>query len=397
MPYTRRILDLHKVLSHKSMFLFGPRQTGKSSYIKKQLLNSDFTKENNIALFWTLLDGRLRLKLLADIGLLRQEVEVRNLHDCVIVIDEIQKIPELLDEIHFLIEERNIRFLLTGSSARKLKNAGVNLLGGRATERHFHPLCFAEVGTHENYTIPYIFEHGLLPSMFFSDDLDEELSAYINTYLTEEIAAEGAARNIPAFARFLNTAALTNAQIINYTNIANDAQIPVQTVRQWYQILEDTLLGYQIEPFTKTSKRKAITTAKFYFFDIAIARALRNIPAPTADTTEYGEYLEHLICMELKAWIDYTRPRSKLTYWRSTSNFEVDFCIDEELAVEVKSSMNITEKHLKGLRALREENIFKRYIVVCQEEHPRHIDGIEILPWKYFLAELWGDEAKQSY
>ncbi len=392
MSYNVRVLDLRKALAHKSMFLFGPRQTGKSSFIKNQLVNGDFAKENKIELFWTLLDGRLRLKLHADIGLLRQEVEVRNLHDCVIVIDEIQKIPELLDEIHFLIEERNIRFLLTGSSARKLKDTGVNLLGGRASERHFHPFCYAEVGLHENYNIPFIFEHGLLPSMFFSEDLDEDLAAYINTYLTEEIAAEGAARNIPAFARFLNTAALTNSQILNYTNIANDAQIPVQTVRQWYQVLEDTLLGYQVEPFTKTLKRKAIATAKFYFFDIAIARSLRNIPAPAEGTTEYGEYFEQLICMELKAWIDYTRPRSRLTYWRSTSNMEVDFCVDEEIAIEVQSTMNVTEKHLKGLKALREEGIFKRYVVVCQEEHPRHIDGIEILPWKYFLAGLWKEK-----
>ena len=164
---------------------------------------------------------------------------------------------------------------------------------------------------------------------------------------------------------------------------------PVQTVRQWYQVLEDTLLGYQVAPFTKTTKRKAIATAKFYFFDIAIARSLCNIPAPHEGTTEYGEYFEQLVCMELKTWIDYTRPHSKLTYWRSTSNMEVDFCVDEELAIEVKSTMNITEKHLKGLRALREEGIFQRYIIVCQEEHPRLFDGIEILPWKYFFEQLW--------
>ena len=127
----------------------------------------------------------------------------------------------------------------------------------------------------------------------------------------------------------------------------------------------------------------------FYFFDIAIARSLRNIPTPSEGTSEFGEYFEQLVCMELKTWIDYRRPRSRLTYWRSTSNMEVDFCVDEELAVEVKSTINVTEKHLKGLRALREENIFKRYIVVCQEEHPRLVDGIEILPWKYFFSELW--------
>ncbi len=383
MQFIERNLSLMDVLKSKSVFLFGPRQTGKSSFIKNQIAKED------IALFWTLLDGRLRMRILADPGILRQEVELKNLHDCIIVIDEIQKCPELLDEIHFLIEERNIRFLLTGSSARKLKNTGVNLLGGRATQRHFHPFNFVEIGSHENYNLPFIFEHGLLPSMFLSENLEEDLAAYIDSYLTEEIAAEGAARNIPAFARFLTTAALTNSQILNYTNIASDAQVPVQTVRQWYDVLTDTLIGFQIQPFTKTTKRKAITTAKFYFFDIAIARSLRGISVPQEGTAEFGEYFEQLVCMELKTWIDYTRPRSKLTYWRSTSNMEVDFCVDEEIAIEVKSSTNITDKHLKGLRALREENIFKRYVVVCQEEHPRLVDGIEILPWKFFFGQLW--------
>ena len=383
MDYINRNVDLCKILENKSLFLFGPRQTGKSSFIKNQLMNND------IAMFWTLLDGRLRLKVLADPSILRQEVEVRNLRDCIIIIDEIQKCPELLDEVHFLIEERNIRFLLTGSSARKLRNSGVNLLGGRATQRHFHPFNFAEIGNHPNYNLSYIFEHGLLPSMFLSSNIEEDLSAYVDTYLTEEIAAEGFSRNIPNFARFLTVASVSNSQLINYTNIANDSQVPVQTVKQWFQVLEDTLLGYQVESFTNTKKRKAITTSKFYFFDIGIARALRNIPAPKENTTEFGEYFEHLICMELKSWIDYKHPRSKLTYWRSTSNMEVDFCVDEEIAIEVKSSSNVTEKHLKGLKALREEGIFKRYVVVCQEEHPRITDGIEILPWKYFFEELW--------
>ena len=383
MDYINRNVDLCKILENKSLFLFGPRQTGKSSFIKNQLMNTD------VAMFWTLLDGRLRLKVLADPSILRQEVEVRNLRDCIIIIDEIQKCPELLDEVHFLIEERNIRFLLTGSSARKLRSSGVNLLGGRATQRHFHPFNFAEIGNHPNYNLSYIFEHGLLPSMFLSSDIEEDLSAYVDTYLTEEIAAEGFSRNIPNFARFLTVASMSNSQLINYTNIASDSQVPVQTVKQWFQVLEDTLLGYQVESFTNTKKRKAITTSKFYFFDIGIARALRNIPAPKENTTEFGEYFEHLICMELKSWIDYKHPRSKLTYWRSTSNMEVDFCVDEEIAIEVKSSSNVNEKHLKGLKALREEGIFKRYVVVCQEEHPRIIDGIEILPWKYFFDELW--------
>ena len=384
MEYIKRCFDLRSVISRKSMFLFGPRQTGKTSYIKNQLL-----KDVEVGLFWTLLDGRLRMRLESDIGLLRQEVEIRDLHDCLIVIDEIQKCPQLLDEVHFLIEERNIVFLLTGSSARKLKKADVNLLGGRATERHMHPLVFPEIGDRKDYNLHHIFETGLLPSVYLSEDPAEDLAAYTNTYLTEEIAAEGAAKNIPAFSRFLTVAALTNTQILNYTNIANDCKVSSQTVSQWYDILEKTLIGYRLEAYTKTVKRKAFASPKFYFFDIGVARFLKDSPIPNENSTEFGEYLEQLICMDLKAWIDYRSPRSRLTYWRSLSMNEVDFCLDDDLAIEVKVSRNVTENHLKGLRSLREENIFKRFILVCQEEYPRIMDGVEILPWRYFLDQLW--------
>ena len=306
-----------------------------------------------------------------------------------IFIDEIQLCPELLNECHFLIEELNIRFLLTGSSARKLRSYGTNLLGGRAWERHLHPFTFAEVGGDVNYNLPYIFEHGLLPSMFYSSEIEEDLSSYIGTYLTEEISAEGTARNLSAFARFLKTAALTNGQLLNFTNIANDSQVPVQTVKQWYKVLEDTLLGFMVEPFTASKRRKSISTSKFYLFDIAVARVLQNISVPSEGNEEFGEYFEQLVCMELKAWISYRSPRSRLTFWRTTGGTEVDFCIDDELAIEVKSTETVTDRHLKGLKALREEEIFKRYIVVCREEYPRKVDGIEILPWKYFFESLW--------
>ena len=245
--------------------LLGPRQIGKSTLIDQ--VTEDLTIPHTT--YQADAIPGATAEWISDIWESeRMKMATNHESERLLVIDEIQKCPELLDEIHFLIEERNIRFLLTGSSARKLKNTGVNLLGGRATQRRFHPFNFAEIGFHENYNLPFIFEHGLLPSMFLSENLDEDLAAYIDTYLTEEIAAEGAARNIPAFARFLTVASLTNSQILNYTNIANDSNLPVQTVRQWYDVLTDTLLGYQVPPFTKTVKRKAISTAKFYFFDI---------------------------------------------------------------------------------------------------------------------------------
>lgn len=383
--YTNRMLSLAPLLTRKSLFLFGPRQTGKTSYVRNQL-------KEQITFSWNLLDGRLRLQLQSNPSLLREEIEARGITEGVVCIDEIQKWPQLLDEIHTLIEELDIRFLLTGSSLRKLRRAGVDLLGGRALQRNLHPFIYQEVKDNTNgipFSLERLFERGMIPSLYYSQDIEEDLGAYVNTYLTEEIAAEGLVRNLTGFARFLQVAAHTNTQMINYTNIASDSQIPAQTVKLWYQILIDTLLGYELPPFTATRKRKAITTPKFYLFDIGVVRALRNLSVPVEASTEFGEFFEHFICMELKAWIDYTAPRKQLTYWRAAAGQEVNFLVDTDLAIEVKSTRTVTDKHLKGLRALREENLVKRYIMVCREDRLRLHDGFEILPWSYFLDQLW--------
>lgn len=389
MESVKRIVNLKSALDRKSVFLFGPRQSGKTTYIRDELMG-------DIALFWTLLDGRLRIKIQSDPSFLRQEIQVRDLHDCVVCIDEIQKCPELLEEVHLLIEDRNIRFLLTGSSARKLRRGGVNLLGGRALQYFMHPFCYKEIANLQDisFSLERAFYNGLIPSMYLSESVDQDLGSYIDTYLTEEIAAEGAARNLPGFSRFLEFAAKTNAEILNYSNIANDAHLPRQTVKLWYDVLIDTLIGYEVPSFTGTKKRKAIETPKFYFFDTGIVRSLRGLQAITENNEEFGQFFEHFICMELKAWLDYTGSRKKLCYWRSVTNQEVDFTIGEEIAIEVKSSRSISDKHLKGLKALREEGIFKRFVIVCREEHPHIEDGIEILPWKYFIEELYKENGK---
>ena len=342
-------------------------------------------------LSYNLLDGGLRLRLLADPTLMRQEVEARNLRDCVVFIDEIQKCPELLDEVHLLIEERGIRFLLSGSSARKLKRAGTNLLGGRARTKYLHPFVYPEVAE-DNDLLERVMARGLLPPHYLSEAPDEDLRSYVDTYLSEEIAAEGQARNLPAFARFLQTAATLNAKMINYTNVANDAQVPRQTVRLWFQILIDTMLGYELSSYTSTVKRKAVETAKFYFFDIGVVRTLRRLPAILPESSDFGEFFEHYIFMELKAWIDYRRPSSRLSYWRSLSGYEVDFVIDDEVAIEVKAATIAQDKHLLGLRALREEGRIKRFFLVCRESRPRKVDGIDILPWREFLGRLWAGD-----
>lgn len=382
--YIKRALEIGKLLSKRSLFLLGPRQSGKSSYIREQLNPAP-------ALVYNLLERDLLLRVLADPTIIRQEIEARKLQGSIVCIDEIQKCPELLDEVHLLIEERQIRFLLTGSSARKLKRSGTNLLGGRARMRIMHPFNYFELKESE-FSLERVMFSGTLPPHFLSDDPEEDLDSYTNLYLTEEIAAEGLTRNLPGFARFLQIMATVNSRIINYTNIANDTQIPRQTVKLWFQVLKDTLLGFELEPYRGTVKRKAIETSKFYFFDMGVVRSLRKLPAIVPGSADFGEFFEHFICLEIKTWIDYQAPWTVFNYWRSTSGFEVDFLLNGKIAIEVKASKLITSKHLKGLKALREEGFISRSIIISRELRPRIVEEIEILPWEYFLKQLWENQ-----
>ncbi len=375
-----RCLDLERLLARRSVLLFGPRQTGKSTYVRQQLADT-------VTLSLSLLDQGLYTAVLADPTRIRQEIEARDLRDTVICIDEIQKCPALMDEVHLMIEERGIRFLLTGSSARSLKRKGVNMLGGRGSDRVMHPFSWFELG--RRFSLDRAINHGLLPPHYLSDDPDEGLASYVDRYLTEEIAAEGLARNLPRFARFLQTAALTNAEMINYSNVARDAQVPRQTVVQWYEVLRDTLLAFELPSWSRTVKRKAVETAKFYFFDTGVVRALRRLPRVSEASADFGEFFEHYLMMELRAWIDYRKPRTPLAYWRSRSGYEVDFILDDRVAIEAKSTRRVQQKHLRSLRALAEERLVERSIIVCREERPRIEDGIEIWPLEFFLAALW--------
>jgi len=381
--YVKRVLDVERTLDRNTVFLWGPRQTGKSTFVREQL-------GDKVALTFNLLDRSLLLRLLASPWEMRQEIEARALSDAVVCIDEIQKCPELLDEVHLLIEERRIRFLLTGSSARKLRRNGTNLLGGRGRDRRMHPFTYREVKDCA-FTLERAMNRGMIPSHFLSEDPDDALESYVARYLTEEVAAEGIARNIPAFARFLQVAATTNSRLLNFTSIGSDAQVPRQTVQNYYQILRDTLLGYDLEPFRKSVRRKPIGTAKFYFFDMGVVRALRRLGAITPANAEFGEFFEHFILLELRAWVDYRSRRTPLHFWRSTSGFEVDFILDESVAIEAKATERVTDRHLKGLRALAEEGSMRRLILVCREQRPRRIGNIEVLPWRQFLDQLWTD------
>lgn len=374
-----RLLNLRDLVRHKSLFLLGPRQTGKST-----LLRETFPE----AAYYDLLEADTFRELSARPELVRQTLEPsREL----LIVDEIQKLPGLLDEIQLLLDRnRKLRAILTGSSARKLKRGGANLLAGRAWFCRLHPLVTPELGE------PRVLDRanrGALPAVIDSPHFKEDLKAYVGTYLQEEIRAEGLARSIENFSRFLEVAGLTNGEQIDFTAVGSDAGIPPRTVREHYQVLEDTLVGHVLPPYRKTRKRKPVATSKFYFFDLGVAKVLKRTGTIEEGSQPYGRSLEHLVFLELKAFLDYRRDDRELTYWRSTSQFEVDFLLGDSVAVEVKSKPRVSERDYRGLLALAEEVKLKRRIVVCGETRPRRADdGVEVLPVARFLNDLWKGE-----
>ncbi len=373
----KRILDVADLARKKSFFLFGPRSTGKTTLIYQL-----FPAERVI----NLLKSSLFLSLARNPERLEEMITAMPYPELPVIIDEIQKLPSLLDEIHHLIESKGIHFVLTGSSGRKLRTSGVNLLAGRAWQCNLFPLCSAEIGTID---LDRYLLYGGLPQVVTSPEPAEELDAYINTYLKEEITAEALVQNLVHFSAFLRTAAISNAQQINYSNISRDTGVPVSSVRGWFEILMDTFLGFVLEPW-KSPKRKAVATAKFYFFDVGVANFLAGFHTLPRTSTEFGRAFEHFIAMELRAFLSYRRLKLPLQYWRTRDGLEVDFILGTEWAVEVKASNNIQKKDLQGLRALAEEGPFKKRVVVCLEEQSRLTDdGILIQNWKDFLSSLW--------
>jgi predicted AAA+ superfamily ATPase len=370
----KRLLILEEILAKKSCFLLGPRQSGKSWLIRNTLPSCPV------------------IDLLSHQQFVRLSRNPERLRDnCVdgqsVVIYEIQKLPVLLDEVHRLIEERGVRFLLTGSSARKLRRGGVNLLGGRAWVRNIHPFSAQELKTH--FDLDRAINFGLLPSVYLSDTPEEDLRAYAGSYLQEEIVAEGVTRNIPAFSRFLEVAAACNGKLINYAKISNDAQVARTTVQEYFQVLKDTLIAHELPAWGKTIKRKAVGTSKLYLFDPGVARVLQNRRAIDPGSPEFGGAFEHWVFHELKCYIDYMGKRVGLAFWRSLSGYEVDFILNDEIAIEVKASENVDDRDMKGLRALKEERLLKHCIVVSREKHIRKVGGITILPWGDFITALW--------
>jgi len=374
----KRILDL-RLPKGRSAFLWGPRRVGKSYWIRHQLPTAPLVD---------LLQSDVYGEYAARPSLLRERYATAGRP--IIIIDEVQKVPALLDEVHWLIENRSQGFLLTGSSARKLRRGHANLLAGRAWRRPLMPLTSAEV---DRIDLERVMVSGMLPPHFLSTEPLEDLRAYVGDYLKEEIAAEALTANIPAFAEFLRVAAITSSELLNYTNIARETGVSAKVVRSYLEILEDTYLGYRIAPWTKARTRRLILTEKFYLFDVGIANYLAR-RQPRIGSAEFGKAFEHFVLMELKAYQAYRRPEMDIRFWRTASGFEVDFVLGElDVAVEVKAGTRVHDGDLGGLRALAEEHRVRRAIVVSLERQPRTAPpGIEVLPWKTFLAQLWNGD-----
>jgi uncharacterized protein len=385
-----RILSLDEVLSHKSVFLLGPRQTGKSTYLRKRFPD---------ALYIDLLDTRLQIALSRNPSRLRQMVEARRLvqstDELLVVIDEIQKIPLLLDEVHRHIEEYpNDRFILTGSSARKLRRGGVNLLAGRARRYSFCGIAHPERLTMD-ISFEEVLQWGGLPRVLLAKDRRAELRDYVDLYLREEILAEGVTRSLATFSHFLDLAATTNTEQVSYRSLSNETGVSSQTISEYYQVLEDTLIGRRLPAYRKGSKRKPVATPKFFFFDIGVAHYLLGRFEVLPHTQEFGTALEHWVYSELSAYIAYRGNNMSLYFWRSQSKLEVDFVVelpDKRIyLIEVKATENVSRKHMKGLTRMAEDPSFKiaGKTVVSQEPIPRLVGDILILPALTFADNLW--------
>ncbi|MEW6104122.1 MAG: AAA family ATPase [bacterium] len=377
-----RILNID-LPQRQSAFLWGARKTGKTTYLKEKFPNS---------LFFDFLKSDLFFNLTKNPSLLREWLLAKD--ESVlkepIILDEVQKIPKILDEVHWLIENKDLRFVLCGSSARKLKKGQANLLGGRAWRYELFPLVSSEI---KNLDLLRALNHGLIPIHYLQsyEECKKSLKAYVEDYLREEVFAEGLTRNIPAFSRFFDALGYSHGELTNYTNISRECGVDAKTVKEYYQILIDTLLAVRVEPFKKKQSRQVITKAsKYYMFDVGVAGYLVKRHITEQRGLEFKKAFEHFILMEIVAYRSYSGKDFIINFWRTKSGLEIDFVLGGgEIALEVKGNNLIDKKDIAGLLAFRKEYSPKRNIIVCNEEEKRLHNGIEILPWKTFLEELW--------
>ena len=371
-----RILQIKKELD-SSIFLFGARQTGKSTVLRQQFPNS---------IYIDLLDSTLRERFSRRPALLYEMLQDKE-EGTLVIIDEIPEVPELLNEAHRLIVKQGLVFILCGSSARKLKRKGKNTLGGRAFPVYFYPFVSAEI---PEFDIDRAVNYGMIPPHYLAKNPSRLLAAYIEVYLKEEVKEEALIRNLKAFQRFLEVAALTDGEMVNNNNIATDCGVSATTVSSYFDILEDTLIGYRIPAFQKVMKRRLVQAPRFYYFDVGVANHLLHRKDLVRGTPEYGNAFEHLVIQELYAWLHYTHSEEELSYWRTYTGLEVDAVIgDARAAIEIKSVEEVMPKHLKGLKAFGEEHPQSRKIIVSLDRINRRIGDTECMYVLDFFKTLW--------
>jgi len=374
--YNRK--QIFQGIGNESAFLWGARQTGKSTLLKALFGGSRI---------FDLLQGDVYERFRREPGLLRQTLE-QGENSSAVIIDEIQRLPELLNEVHWLIENKGIRFILSGSSPRRIPRSGGNLLGGRALRYELYPLSWSEI---PDFNLGRALNHGLLPKIYLSSNPQKLLSAYIGNYLKDEISTEARIRNAASFSSFLEAAAFSNGEMVNFTNIAAECGVTSPTVKEYFHILEDALIGRFLPSFRKKPKRRVILAPKFWFFDLGIAGYLLKRGNAGPGSEAFGKAFEHFIYQEIQAHRSYSDLNYDFHYWRTTSGMEVDFILGEhEAAIEVKSTSQVNSRHMQGLRQFAEEYTVKHLILVSNDPIPRKVDSIDVLPWNMFLERLWG-------
>lgn len=375
----KRLFDVKSKLD-EGMFLFGARQTGKSTLLKDRFKGE---------IYYDLLDPELRKFFKRNPNALKEALKDKP-SGTLVIIDEIQKVPELLDIVHSLMVDNGLWFILSGSSARKLKKSGANTLGGRAIPETLYPLVWPEV---TDFQLDRAVQNGMIPRHYMVEDATKRLKGYVEVYLNEEIREEGEVRELDAFERFMEIAAISDGEILNYSNIASDCGVSVKTVQSYFQILYDTLIGYEIPAYRKTVKRKIVQAPRFYYFDVGLANYLMGRYFLKRGTDDYGHAFEHLVIQEIIAYKGYNDKKEIISYWRTYDKKEVDVVIgDAKVAIEIKSSEQIKTKHKAGLRAFKEEHPDCRLILVSLEVVTRTSEDIEMIYVLDFFKKLWGGE-----
>lgn len=377
--FKRLIDDLLKLKS--SFFLFGARGTGKTFWLREKL-----SKES------------ISIDLLESDNYIKLQNRPQHLEEIIpgnykgwIIIDEIQKIPELLNEVHRLIEFKKYKFILTGSSARNLRKKGVNLLGGRALNYKLYPLTAKELGNKWDINTALIY--GMLPSIYsqHKNQPKEYLESYIHTYLKEEVLQEGLTRNLGAFSRFMEIASFSQGSVLNMTEIARESQINRKVVEGYFNLLEDLLIAYRIPVFTKKAKRKLIIHPKFYYFDTGVYRILRQLGPMDSNLEIGGIALETLTLQHLIAINAYHKLGYQIYYWRTKHGIEVDFILYGQkglIAIEVKSSTQIHSKDIKALKYFRDDYKIAKLYVFYGGKRALHIEGVDVIPIDLALRKL---------